>query len=170
MNEPTSSVSSVGIKSDIDKPLSDGPVGLGGWLILPILGLIATPIIMALSVKDYLDLWNVRAFFTNFQVAFLTVELIANIVVNVAAPLLLLWLLSKKLEIFPGLYIIWICALPVFLLLDSLASLWVLGDLISVEDAFDRDTKKSIAQSVGQAILWTLYMNRSRRVANTFVN
>ena len=170
MSEPTSSVPSVGIKSVIDKPLSDGPVGIGGWLILPILGLILTPVITVFSVKDYLDLWNVRGFLTNFQVAFFAVEFIANILILVAAPVLLLWLLSKKLEIFPALYIIWICAQPAFIFLDSLAGLWVLGDLISVEDAFDKDTKKSIAQGIGQAVLWTLYINRSRRVENTFVN
>ena len=69
-------------------PTMDGPVGLGGWMVLPLLGLVAAPI----------------------------------------------------------------------------------RETTTFADVFDRDTIRDVGQSVVQGGIWTLYMNHSRRVQNTFVN
>lgn len=153
-----------------DRPTPTRPSGIGGWLLLPLLRLIISPIVWLYGAKDFVDVWEARSFLTNAQSVFLIIEFVVNLGAFIAAPLALLVLMFKKLDIFPGLYIIWICALPVLVFLDAVLSLWVFDGVLTAEDAFDGETKKAIAQGVGQAVLWTLYMNRSERVENTFVN
>lgn len=153
------------------QPAPAGPVGLGGWLILPLLGLVVTPAVSIFSqwggFQDILSAWP---FISGIQKSFLILETLVVIAAFVLLPAVLLFLAFQRSQMFPGLYIIWICALPIVALADGFATLWVFSDLLTSAEVFDRKTKSEIGRSVGQAILWTLYMNRSRRVKNTFVN
>lgn len=156
--------------ADEDRPACTGPSGIGGWLILPLLGIMVTPIVWAVGLTDYTGIWDAMPFLTVPQKAFLILESVAGFALTVAAASLLLYLMYKKLEIFPGLYIIWLWALPGFVILDALLFFWIFDNFVSFEDVFDRETKRSITRGIGQAILWTAYMYKSVRVENTFVN
>lgn len=77
----------------------------------------------------------------------------------------------QAVELFPGLYIVWAIALPIFLILET----WLYGVFLAAlmdpgEQAFDSETVRDITKSAISAAIWVTYMNRSRRVANTFVN
>ena len=154
-----------------DQSARMGPVGLGGWLILPLLGIALTPVISTVLQWSHLqaifEAWSVVS---TAQKLFLIIDLAAIGVACFIAPAVLLYLAFQRSEMFPGLYIIWICALPVMLLVEGFATLWVFSDLLTSEEVFDRETRRDIGRSIFQAILWTVYMNRSKRVANTFVN
>jgi hypothetical protein len=148
-----------------------GPVGLSGWLILPLLGLVVTPALSIFSQwASYQDALSAWAFISGGQKAFLILETLVVIAVFVLFPVVLLFLAFQRSEMFPGLYISWICALPIVVLADGFATLWAFSDLLTSEEVFDRQTRSEIGRGVVQAIIWTLYMNRSRRVENTFVN
>ena len=49
-------------------PTMDGPVGLGGWMVLPLLGLVAAPIALAsLGYSEVAGLAEVWSFFSLYQ-------------------------------------------------------------------------------------------------------
>ena len=152
-------------------PTMDGPVGLGGWMVLPLLGLVAAPIALAsLGYSEVAGLAEVWSFFSLYQkstFAFIALILAA---LFVAAPLALLVFAFKRLEVFPGLFILWLWALPIAAIVIGLATFFAFRETTTFADVFDRDTIRDVGQSVVQGVIWTLYMNHSRRVQNTFVN
>jgi hypothetical protein len=151
---------------------ADGPIGLGGWLILPLIGLAMTPFYLAYISRDFLLLGDSWAYLTTPQKVFIVVEIVANLSVFLAAPVALLVFAFKRLEIFPGLYMIWIGLIPIVVLLDAMIGYWVFQEAFAAtgEPMFDKDTTRSLSRSIGQAVIWIAYMIRSERVENTFVN
>ncbi|WP_217572452.1 DUF2569 domain-containing protein [Mesorhizobium sp. GbtcB19] len=154
-------------------PAREGPKGIGGWLVLPMLGLMLTPIVglILLYDTDYVGiLQNWRAL-SALQIALVVAELVVSGILNLTAPALLLFLMFKRSEMFPGWYIIWAAVTPVYLLLDPWAAHLTFPDTFpTLADAYDKDTVRSISRTIWGAIIWIPYMMRSVRVANTFVN
>lgn len=159
------------VHADGDQPARTGPAGLGGWLILPLLGLVATPVAEMISqwqaVSEFNSYWEMLSI---AQKSLVIVEVLVGIVMAVIAPVILLVLAFKRLEVLPGLYILWICSFPVINLLDALATLWIFDGLLGSQDVFDSQFKRDFGQGIVQAFIWSLYMNMSKRVQNTFVN
>ncbi|MER8862104.1 DUF2569 domain-containing protein [Mesorhizobium sp. M0751] len=149
----------------------EGSEGIGGWLVLPMLGLMLTPIVglMQMFGVDYLGFdWQAFSF---SQSALLVAELVIAGVLSLTAPALLLFFMFKRWEIFPGWYMIWAVAMPVYAILDPWAAHLVFPETFpTLADAFDRETMRGIYRSVWAAAIWIPYMMRSDRVANTFVN
>lgn len=154
-------------------PVREGPQGIRGWLVLPMLGLIFTPVLCVIQVNDVNIVSiaeNWRAF-TFPQQALLLVELLMGGILNLTAPALLLLFMFKRWEIFPGWYMIWAAAMPLYALLDPwLAQLTFPNAFPTLADAYDRETVRTISRSISSAVIWIPYMMRSARVANTFVN
>ncbi|MER8698919.1 DUF2569 domain-containing protein [Mesorhizobium sp. M1227] len=152
-------------------PDGEGPEGIGGWLVLPMLGLMLTPILglVQLHNTDYLGFdWQAFSF---SQGALLVAELVTAGVLSLTAPVLLLFFMFKRWEIFPGWYMIWAVAMPVYAILDPWAAHLVFRESFpTLADAFDGETMRGIYRSVWAAAVWIPYMMRSDRVANTFVN
>lgn len=153
-------------------PIKDGPVGLGGWLLLPIFGLFLRPVLGAFQLGIYKDAFAAWPFLDVYQSLFIAIELLLNVILLFAAPVVLLVFAFRRLEMFPGWFMIWAIASPVFLVVDAVLAPWAFPDAFSEpgNSAFGKETVRSIAQSVWAALIWVPYMMRSRRVANTFVN
>ncbi|MER8787431.1 DUF2569 domain-containing protein [Mesorhizobium sp. M0983] len=154
-------------------PDREGPEGIGGWLVLPMLGLMLTPILglVQLHNTDYLGMLQNWQAFSLSQGVLIVAELVISGILNLTAPALLLFFMFKRWQIFPGWYMIWAFAMPIYSVLDSWAGYLAFPDSFpSLDDAFDKETMRDIYRSVWAAAIWIPYMMRSDRVANTFVN
>lgn len=152
----------------------DGPTGLGGWLILPIIHLIATVLLNGYTVFDLMRDWSVFVAVVTGQVdpdirwviwpARLSLVLSAMLV---AFALYLLVILFRKKRELPQL-MVW------FYLASLGATLIVSGSMLQDPQHWTStdlsEARKSLGQSVFAAVIWIPYFLRSKRVQATFVN
>ncbi|MER8579420.1 DUF2569 domain-containing protein [Mesorhizobium sp. M1423] len=109
--------------------------------------------------------------FSLSQGVLIVAELVISGILNLTAPALLLFFMFKRWQIFPGWYMIWAFAMPIYSVVDSWAGYLAFPDSFpTLDDAFDKETMRDIYRSVWAAAIWIPYMMRSDRVANTFVN
>lgn len=149
-----------GVAADI----KEGPVGLGGWLLLPMLGLFAAPLIGLAGLVDFSGLKDAWPYLTAVQASFIVIELVLNAILLFVAPIMF-----KRLEIFPGWYMIWLAAAPIIVIADAMLGKAIFPEMFAGEDVFDKDTVRNIGRSIISAAIWIPYTMRSERVANTFV-
>ncbi|MFI0844545.1 DUF2569 domain-containing protein [Mesorhizobium sp. IMUNJ 23232] len=152
--------------------IGEGPRGIGGWLVLPLLGLVLTPVVVVLQLSEFGPVVEAWPLMSMGQSILVVVELICNFVLYFVLPPFLLVLAFRRRWEFPGLYIIWAAAVPFFLIADSLVGYWAFREVFeaSGEGMFDDKTWQGIVRSLWSAAIWIPYMMRSRRVQNTFVN
>ncbi|MDW6025029.1 DUF2569 domain-containing protein [Mesorhizobium sp. BAC0120] len=154
-------------ETQTDDP-SDGPAGLGGWLILPLLGLFLVPLTaLTRLAKDTAHISELWPLLTAAQAAFTVAELAVHVTLFFAAPIALLYFMFKRWEIFPGWYMIWWAAIPVTLIAFALVGYATFPE--AEAHAFDEETMRAIIGSVIGAAIWIPYMMQSERVMNTFV-
>jgi hypothetical protein len=148
-----------------------GPVGLGGWLILPMLGLFVSPLGGLIQFTTYPDLREAWPYLTYGQSALTVGEIAMNLIVLVIAPITLLTFMFKRLEMFPGWYMIWLAAVPVFLIGDALLVYAMFPEAFAdgTAEVFDKETVRGITRAAVSAVIWIPYIMQSERVANTFV-
>lgn len=145
------------------------PRGIGGWLILPILGLFLTiPSGALLSVQSVAAFGLLRQM-TAVQAAIVVAEPVGNMLIAVVAPICLLVLAFRRKRTFPKMYVRWAVADLAFVLVDLAAASVAFSEVLS-NNTFDEDTVKAIARAVILVVVWVPYMLKSRRVANTFVS
>ena len=152
-------------------PASDGPVGIGGWLILPTIGLCLTPLQGLIQLADYSGLSENLQFLTSPQVGFIVVEALGNFAIAVVMPVVLLVMLFSKKQAFPRIYVGWAIANLVFVLLDLVAAKILFGQIYQAAgmDLLDAETGQALFRAIILVGLWVPYMLTSRRVRNTFV-
>ena len=147
----------------------DGLVGLGGWLVLVGIGVTLGPLRVLYSLVKSLPGYSASTWaqLTNpdspayhaLWAPGLLIELVANIALFVFACLLIYLFYAKKRQ-FPVVFI-WVTCLSVFInVFDGLLTQILPGD----------DSAAINWSGVVPGLLWILYMVRSRRVRNTFVN
>lgn len=152
-------------------PTVDGPVGLGGWLVLPLVGAAITPFAsVAALYPDLSSLGDVWGLLTGTQKIAIVADVVIKIVGFVVAPVVLLILAAQKLEIFPGLYIVWSWVAVGIVIASSIAAWWVFQEQLAADEIFDPQFYRDLGRNLVQAVIWTAYMNMSKRVENTFVN
>jgi hypothetical protein len=146
--------------------------GIGGWLILPMIGLFLTPIAMLLVFLFERDALYALDTLTAFQRNLIVGEYVTRVILYLVMPFVLLLLMFNKRRSFPRVNIGWVVAIALFVALDlALAYLafkrhWE----TSGEPFFDRETLRVIANAAWGVIIWVPYMLNSQRVKNTFVN
>lgn len=137
------------------------PSGIGGWLVLPALGTLVTPFLLAKTAYD-----NVEALLT-FQVsatlkAFIMIETLGNLAFSLAwfYALFLLW---KHRALYPRL----------FNALSLLLVAFVMADLAIANFGFnvpiEPNDLRDLVRGIISCAIWVPYMLRSQRVRNTFV-
>ena len=152
--------------------MGPGPVGLGGWLILPMLNMIASPVIGVIGLGDYLPLLAQDAGLAASQTLVIWFELISNVAIQLIAPFVLLTLYFQKRRAFPTFFIGWLVINLIVTLLDLVFAYNAFRAYYDSPGAvfWDETTTQSVSRTVIGAAIWIPYMLNSKRVQNTFVN
>ena len=164
----------VRLKDTKDMKEETEPCGIGGWLILPMLGLIIAPIRLGiLLLTTYVPIftegsWEVLTTpgsdsYHSLWAPLLTYEIAGNIVYIVAS-IVLLVLLFRKHYSFPKWMIIFYATNLAFVGID-----FVLADLIpAVAAQQNPESLKELVRTMVGAAIWIPYFIKSQRVQNTF--
>ncbi len=152
--------------------VQDGPRGIGGWLILPAIGLVLSPLRMGFQFfSDLLpvfdsDVWRQlndasRVGHQPMLPTLIVAELVANVAMFIFT-LVLIWFFFRKSRRTPRLFIIWLILLLVVQVVDTAL-------ISSIGVPVDRDSVRDIVRSLVAAAVWVPYFLVSKRVRNTFV-
>jgi transglutaminase-like putative cysteine protease len=148
-----------------------GPVGLGGWLVLPILGLVAVPVADLAILRTLLhidaDAWSTLTdpaspSYHALWAPVILYECAAEVMRSAFCVLLLVLLLKRRTSL-PRLMIalLWLQLLAT--LVDSALS----APVLAAKDA--QGAGFEAARMLIAAMIWTAYFNNSQRVRATFV-
>jgi len=149
-----------------------GPVGIGGWLVLPMLGMIATPILQLINLANPANgLGNVSSL-GPLIANLIWIEALLNFGLLVVAPALLLVQFFGKRRRFPRWYIVWTSATAVFVVLDLFVGYAAFHEAYEASGTplFNRETLRALAGALVGVCVWIPYMVNSVRVKNTFVD
>ena len=142
------------------------PIGIKGLLILPAIGTVLSPIYLSISVFKMMPtlekIWAAKAALSTGLLAFVAVETFLNIAFIVgwlAATLLL----TLKSVYYPKAYVVLMCGMVAFLLIDMIVSAGAYNHQPEQDDLL------SLARTIFVAAIWVPYMLLSKRVKNTFV-
>ena len=154
-----------------------GPRGIGGWLILPLLGLVWAAATQVFGLNYLGDTTLLAAHLDGPQGAAVAFKLVGNLVLQLAAPVVLCALAVGRKRKFPVAYI-------VFTIVDAA---FVVTDFVVIRSTFPQApgpekagvhtgpimTPEMIGTFLGPILglfIWSPYMYFSKRVKNTFVN
>jgi hypothetical protein len=142
------------------------PVGIKGWLILPAIGTVLSPIYLTLSfiklVPTLENVWAARAGLSTGLFVFVIVETAMNIAF-ILGWLAAILLLVMKSPYYPKAYVALMGGMVVFLLVDMVISAGVYNHQPGQDDLI------SLGRTILVAAIWIPYMMLSKRVKNTFV-
>lgn len=161
-----------GVQTGGDRSPASGPVGIGGWLVLPIIGLVITPLRGLFHLASYAELFQSLAVLTVGQRVFLVSEFIGNLIFLLVLPVVLLVLLFRKSASFPWLFVIWAAGGLAFLIIDLAVAQILFGDVLAAsnQQLLDSESIPEVIRSLVLAVVWIPYIRMSKRVANTFVH
>ncbi|MCM3358207.1 MULTISPECIES: DUF2569 family protein [unclassified Psychrobacillus] len=159
--------------------LPHGPVGIGGWLILPLIGLITSPFViiayLMIDVFPFLTAegWESIAsksgeYYHPLFGPFVITDLIICIA-QISTVIVLLILFFKKKTFFPK---VMITCLTIMLIIDILIGYI---NLQIIENVFGSDPLTSqyymfnVIRAMISTSIWITYFSKSKRVKNTFV-
>jgi hypothetical protein len=153
---------------------TDGPRGLGGWLMLPLLGLLITPFRMGIElVRDFgpilkPEVW--RALTTPGGDAYhplwapvIVFELATNVGIFGFSLVLLILFLTRSRRL-PRLMVVWFLTIASVLVIDAF-----LVDAIPAAAAGRDAVVSDLIRTALTGAVWIPYFLRSERVKNTFV-
>lgn len=154
--------------------VSDGPRGLGGWLVLVGIGVTISPLVILATLAESLPTYAASSWAqlttpgaSRYHPAWapvLILELIVNIGLIVFA-VALAWTFYRRKSVFPALFVITTCAGVLVGWLDALVV-----SAISEPSGMEVAGWEAAPRNLLMALFWVAYMFRSRRVRNTFVN
>lgn len=150
---------------------TDGPVGIGGWLILPILGLCGTMLLTLYNLYGVVSEWaGIKAILAggNDTLVALRVPIAISFALGIALVVVTALCLHRIFTYsptVPKMMTIFYVGLIVTSLGETIAD-----NLISQATgaATDPSNLKDLIQVSLSAAIWIPYFHRSRRVANTF--
>nr|WP_299338580.1 DUF3857 domain-containing protein [Allomuricauda sp.] len=149
-------------------------LSIGGWLVLPAIGLVLSPFVMLFQIVNlgYFDagIWSVFED-SGYEGAplmtlFLFVEFVFNLCLFMYVILLII-LFFKRRSSFPNLVIAFYALNFLFPLFDLIGYSLIFPD--ELQDS-NMDTYKEMGKGIVSAAIWIPYFLISDRVKNTFVN
>ncbi len=165
------------MESDMSATLGIGPrplTGIGGWLALLAFGVTLAPLFIFGSLITYYSSPDITAALTTIPTA-----MILEAILNVALfgmSFFVVFSFYRKKKNFPNIYMLFMAFAFLIYPLNALivaVSLWNLGysfGSVFAEVLSEQAAIKSMIQTVFGGIVWSLYLIRSRRVANTFIH
>jgi hypothetical protein len=158
------------------EPATNGPVGIGGWLLLPALGLIATPFVIAFGFyKDMLpafapDVWNAltnpnSAAYNSLWGPLIVYEVLVNLALFIFT-VWVSWNFFTKSRRVPKLFVIWLAVIAGTRIVDHLLTYQIPA---MADKPVDPADVRDLARSFVNAAIWIPYFLRSERVKNTFI-
>ena len=141
-------------------PATDGPKGIGGWLILPTIGTVISPFVMAFWT--FQTAAALASPLTPGMKAFIGLEALFNFALMVAW-IVAIVLLFKHKRAFPKLFV----TILVVTLVGTVLDLMVAASVFKI--GIDASDIGGLARSVIGIAIWGPYMFVSKRVKNTFV-
>ena len=141
-------------------PATDGPKGIGGWLILPTIGMVISPFVMAFWTYQTATALS-GALSTGLN-AFIALEALFNFSLMVAWIVAIVQLFKHK-RTFPKLFV----TILVVTLIGTVLDLVVAASVFNM--SVDAGDIRGLARSVIGLAIWGPYMYVSKRVKNTFV-
>jgi hypothetical protein len=153
-------------------PIVAGPKGIGGWLILPMLGLFATVGLQLYGLTTAGETFASLSALNGLQSNMVVAEFILNLIIFLGVPIALLVLLFSTRRSFPRMYIWWQVIGAAFVVIDLLAGYALFHDAYEASGTpfFDSQTIRSLTSTIIGICIWVPYMLQSMRVKNTFVN
>lgn len=161
----------------IQVPLpKDAPEGIGGWLIVPLIGLTLTPILNLLALPDLLAVlepatWQslTSSDSSSYHVLWMPAIFleIAFTLFMIVFPVYLLWCVMQKFARVPKLFIFWYVVTFGLQFLDTVA-ISILAE--SFSGMGEADSYKEVGRAFFALLIWVPYFQKSERVKNTFVN
>ena len=150
----------------------DGPRGVSGWLILPLLLLIVMIFAATLQMMTFPDLAEVAGSLPTFERYIVSVQVLLNAIVGILCPIVLLVLLARKKRIFPRLFVAWTIAYTVYAIGNRIVVQAIFGPMMgaSWDQLLSAGALQSLIISILPVLIFIPYMWMSRRVRNTFVN
>ena len=163
------------MESQNDQAESNEPKGLGGWLILPMLGLIIAPVRLIIQiVKDLLpafapETWNALTtpdspVYHHLWAPVIILETVSSIGLLLFSVWLLVLFFKKSIRL-PKLFITWLILAFVIQILDQ-----ILANQIPAVGAQNTSPEaiKDLFRAFIAMLIWVPYFIRSKRVKNTF--
>lgn len=157
--------------SEMPVPGKPEPSGIGGWLILPTLGLCLSPFILAFALFQTFQVLGTPGYerLTNpaspgynlLYKPFLFSEMAAKVALIIFIVVTAICFFRQH-RLAPRLMIAFYIASFLILAVDDALASWLLGV------AVDKDSMKEIGRSVFTMVIWVPYFLVSKRVANTF--
>ena len=158
----------------MSQEVKPGPEGMGGWLILPLLGLIITPLrCFALIFTDLLPVFKEghwEALTTPGYEAYhplwaplIIGELVGNIAIGVFSLVILVFFFRRSIYT-PTLVIAWLGISFIFVLGDYL----IADHIPFIAEIPDPESAKEIVRAAIAALIWIPYFLVSKRVKATF--
>lgn len=141
---------------------ASGPSGIGGWLLLPAIGIVVAPIQFTMNVLDYFPKVELLQPGTLFHTMTL-VEILAWIAFAILATMTAVHFFTRR-KTAPTLY----RALLVSQLLFVVGAYWVAALLFS-KPMFDASSGFAIGKWLLACLIWIPYFLYSARVRNTFI-
>ena len=150
------------------------PSGIGGWLILPAIGLVLTPILLLVTItRDLLpalqpEVWNAltepgsQAYHPMWSTVILF-EAVANVGFLVFT-LWLGYLFVRQSSRTPAVFIVWLLINVAIQVIDLLLA----QSIPVVAEESTAAVGREIFRAILQAAIWIPYFLRSERVRNTF--
>lgn len=158
---------------DADEPAAPQYPSIGGWLILPAVGLVLSPLVLLFQIFRLLSVqgtpeWDARttpgtAQYVEGLAGFATVEIFMNGLLLAFVLYVAYNFFSKKKKT-PALMITFLVLSLVVAVVDASISASLLGDAAG-DKAF-----VGLGRQVVPKAIWLLYFLRSKRVKGTFVN
>ncbi len=141
---------------------ASGPSGIGGWLILPAIGIVVAPVQFAMNIFDYFPKFELLAPGTLLHTMTM-VEILAWIGFTVLATATAVQFFTHRRSA-PRLY----RALLVGQLVFVVAAYWAAAILFDAP-LFDVDAGIAVGMLLAACFIWIPYFLYSARVRNTFV-
>src|SRR5215467_5090406 len=131
------------------------PKGIGGWLVLPMLGTIVSPLVALWGILQTIPLFEIEL--PPGLQAFVIAEIIFHFGLMVGWIVAAIWLFKHKRS-FPSLFITMLMVTFGGALVDAAIGTSVFGTPLTAEDY------RTLARGLVDLLIWVPYMAKSKRV------